>query len=196
MQATPRRGFTLIELLVVIAIIAVLAAILFPVFVTAKENARRAKCLNQLKQIQQATLSYTDSWNGYLPAYSDRNPDCNHPKVVKEAVLKYAGNKDGLWECPSDHGYEAWDVKHFYTEWETSYWFNDRIYAEVEPINKAKELSGCRYQSRLIMQWCIGSHPTGATKLQNIAYGDGHVKPLTATQLIKQVPKTKQVWGQ
>jgi prepilin-type N-terminal cleavage/methylation domain-containing protein len=45
-----RKGFTLIELLVVIAIIAILAAILFPVFARARENARRASCQSNLKQ--------------------------------------------------------------------------------------------------------------------------------------------------
>ena len=43
------RGFTLIELLVVIAIIAILAAILFPVFARARENARRASCQSNMK---------------------------------------------------------------------------------------------------------------------------------------------------
>ena len=46
-----RRGFTLIELLVVIAIIAILAAILFPVFAKAREKARQASCLSNLKQL-------------------------------------------------------------------------------------------------------------------------------------------------
>ena len=45
------RGFTLIELLVVIAIILILAAILFPVFARARENARRASCQSNLKQM-------------------------------------------------------------------------------------------------------------------------------------------------
>ena len=51
-----RRGFTLIELLVVIAIIAILAAILFPVFARARENARKANCASNLKQIGTALL--------------------------------------------------------------------------------------------------------------------------------------------
>ena len=55
MKTTARRtftsGFTLIELLVVIAIIALLAAILFPVFARARENARRASCQSNMKRI-------------------------------------------------------------------------------------------------------------------------------------------------
>jgi prepilin-type N-terminal cleavage/methylation domain-containing protein/prepilin-type processing-associated H-X9-DG protein len=53
-----RRGFTLIELLVVIAIIAILAAILFPVFLKAKEKARTMKCLAHGRELGQAMMMY------------------------------------------------------------------------------------------------------------------------------------------
>ena len=55
----PHPGFTLIELLVVIAIIAILAAILFPVFARARENARRTSCASNLKQMGIALMLYT-----------------------------------------------------------------------------------------------------------------------------------------
>ena len=56
-------AFTLIELLVVIAIIAILAAILFPVFARARENARRSACMSNLKQIGLAAAQYTQDYD-------------------------------------------------------------------------------------------------------------------------------------
>jgi prepilin-type N-terminal cleavage/methylation domain-containing protein/prepilin-type processing-associated H-X9-DG protein len=62
-----RRGFTLIELLVVIAIIAILAAILFPVFARARENARKASCQSNLKQLGLGFAQYTQDYDGGYP---------------------------------------------------------------------------------------------------------------------------------
>src|ERR1700682_886826 len=64
-----KRGFTLIELLVVIAIIAILAAILFPVFARARENARRASCQSNLKQIGLATIQYVQDYDERFPDF-------------------------------------------------------------------------------------------------------------------------------
>jgi prepilin-type N-terminal cleavage/methylation domain-containing protein/prepilin-type processing-associated H-X9-DG protein len=60
-------AFTLIELLVVIAIIAILAAILFPVFARARENARRASCMSNLKQLALGFNMYTQDYDEKLP---------------------------------------------------------------------------------------------------------------------------------
>jgi prepilin-type N-terminal cleavage/methylation domain-containing protein len=60
-------GFTLIELLVVIAIIAILAAILFPVFARARENARRASCASNLKQISLGLMQYSQDYDERFP---------------------------------------------------------------------------------------------------------------------------------
>lgn len=63
-----RDGFTLIELLVVIAIIALLAAILFPVFARARENARRTACQSNMKQIGMAIAQYNQDFDERMPS--------------------------------------------------------------------------------------------------------------------------------
>jgi len=62
-----KRAFTLIELLVVIAIIAILASILFPVFARARENARRASCMSNMKQIGIGLMMYTQDYDERYP---------------------------------------------------------------------------------------------------------------------------------
>lgn len=68
-----QRGFTLIELLVVIAIIAILAALLLPAVQQAREAARRAQCLNNLKQIALAMHNYESSFKCFPPGYIPQN---------------------------------------------------------------------------------------------------------------------------
>jgi len=65
-----RTGFTLIELLVVIAIIAILAAILFPVFARAREKARSASCLSNIKQLALGAQMYSSDYDEMImPGY-------------------------------------------------------------------------------------------------------------------------------
>lgn len=70
-RVSHKTGFTLIELLVVIAIIAILAAILFPVFARARENARRAGCQNNLKQIGLGFAQYLQDYDARYPYGAD-----------------------------------------------------------------------------------------------------------------------------
>lgn len=74
-----KPGFTLIELLVVIAIIAVLAAILFPVFAKAREKAKQATCVSNLKQIGLAIIQYCGDYDGYGPTLTWNAGDVDFP---------------------------------------------------------------------------------------------------------------------
>ena len=97
--AFTRSGFTLIELLVVIAIIAILAAILFPVFARARENARRASCQSNLKQIGLGLMQYTQDYDETLPIiwYGPAGGRTYWMDEVQPYVKSYQ-----LFKCPSD----------------------------------------------------------------------------------------------
>jgi len=87
-----RKGFTLIELLVVIAIIAILAAILFPVFARAREQARKTACLSNLKQIGLALQMYAQDYDETYPDSQITTngldgPGCTHPATPYQGAL-------------------------------------------------------------------------------------------------------------
>lgn len=95
-------GFTLIELLVVIAIIALLAAILFPVFARARENARRTSCLSNTKQLGLGALQYAQDYDEKLPPSYDGVSPSNVGGwfYIIQPYLKSVQ----LLYCPSDSG--------------------------------------------------------------------------------------------
>src|SRR3954463_1102188 len=78
-----RSGFTLIELLVVIAIIAVLIALLLPAIQSARETARRAQCLNNLKQLGVALNNYVSAEKQFPPGSVAKTYSAqpNHPQT-------------------------------------------------------------------------------------------------------------------
>lgn len=109
-----RHGFTLIELLVVIAIIAILAAILFPVFARARENARKSTCLSNLKQLELGMVMYKqdyDERNAYSGITTTVAATPNGPYTGNgtnrfwwfDMISPYVKNRQ-IIICPSDGG--------------------------------------------------------------------------------------------
>src|ERR1700732_5389452 len=93
-----RLAFTLIELLVVIAIIAILAAILFPVFATAKEAAKRTACLSNSRQQGMALMMYVNDFDGTMPSVYENYSSDTYADTWN-LMLPYTKNQD-IFYCP------------------------------------------------------------------------------------------------
>jgi len=100
-SARSRRAFTLIELLVVIAIIAILAALLLPVLASAKERARRANCISNLRQLGIAAHVYAlDYQDKVFPGR--RNASDWYTTCLSSEIYTYLTNQIGvkILDCP------------------------------------------------------------------------------------------------
>ena len=140
--ASCHRGFTLIELLVVIAIIAVLAAMLLPTLATAKEKAKRIRCVSNLRQFGISHNLYANDHNGVVLETRETSGIYRHPGIVTmrnvpgfnyytlEALGAYipgvnptptGADVGGIWWCPSPPPPIPADVAAVIRDWG---WFN------------------------------------------------------------------------
>jgi prepilin-type N-terminal cleavage/methylation domain-containing protein/prepilin-type processing-associated H-X9-DG protein len=105
----PLGAFTLIELLVVIAIIAILAAILFPVFARARDQARKTTCLSNLKQLGLGMTMYASDYDDQAVPWTLRlnNKDLNDANGVSlswDRLIQPYIKSNAVLACPSDTG--------------------------------------------------------------------------------------------
>ena len=94
------RAFTLIELLVVIAIISIIASILFPVFARARENARRASCMSNLKQMALGMMMYVQDYDETFPRAHVYLNGSSTATFWWKTIQPYTNSKQ-LFYCPS-----------------------------------------------------------------------------------------------
>ncbi|RYX84447.1 DUF1559 domain-containing protein [bacterium] len=122
-----KSAFTLIELLVVIAIIAILAAILFPVFARARENARRASCQSNSKQILLGLVQYTQDYDEkFCPIYIQPTGAYYNWSQLIQPYLK----STQTFQCPSDSSTQVsatWSAYNGQPAFHTSYIMNHYI---------------------------------------------------------------------
>ncbi|HEX9996663.1 MAG TPA: prepilin-type N-terminal cleavage/methylation domain-containing protein [Abditibacterium sp.] len=179
-----KKAFTLIELLVVIAIIAILAAILFPVFGRARENARRSSCLSNQKQICLGVAQYTQDFDEKYPTQKDTAPYYTYAQGI-QAYTK----SEQIYICPSaspdarttpdpnpfkDH---RWSVGTF----SGTYAMNNQLLdaTTLSGINLSQVLDATKTALLYEDRWFSGaSVPLFNRHLDgiNVAYADGHAK--------------------
>jgi len=160
-------GFTLIELLVVIAIIAILAAILFPVFGRARENARKSSCQSNLKQIGLGILQYVQDYDETMPRYGQSSDAFQETAASSgegastdrykwmDAIYPYVKSEQ-IFVCPSA-------AKRVVGSTATSAYFQPSVY---------RYRSGCNAGSNPNGAGCIYPYPYGSYAM-NAAYRGG-----------------------
>jgi prepilin-type N-terminal cleavage/methylation domain-containing protein/prepilin-type processing-associated H-X9-DG protein len=196
-----KHAFTLIELLVVIAIIAILASILFPVFARARENARRASCMSNLKQIGLGAMMYVQDYDEKYPILSYLDSEQVVPPNGVGTVnncwifrLQPYLKSSQLFNCPS--ATRAWTGDK-YAATTTSYGANQLLltpgtpplamaavdkpsqtimFADSDGVNPYTILNYYfappYYTGTSASRWMADRHLEGA----NVVFADGHVK--------------------
>jgi prepilin-type N-terminal cleavage/methylation domain-containing protein/prepilin-type processing-associated H-X9-DG protein len=178
LRKTARKpAFTLIELLVVIAVIALLAALLFPAFAGARNKARQATCVSNLKQIGLAAALYLQDYDEHYPLGHSptddpitRADDNGYEMHFIDLMRPYIRNtrNQGVWRCPNDRS-RLFDVdkvdntttKELRVSYSINAWFEygAPVTAVAEPARKVYVLEST--DDDHFHWWELGRHAVG-----------------------------------
>lgn len=157
-------AFTLIELLVVVAIIAILAAILFPVFARARENARRASCQSNLKQVGLAMVQYAQDYDERMPSLRLNGPANGQRNLWFYLIYPYTKSTQVLI-CPSDTNNNVFTDTYWLpagtTATRISYGYNYRL-GNMNYDTIGVPLAAIQFPSKTVMVTDIGGIPSAA----------------------------------
>jgi prepilin-type N-terminal cleavage/methylation domain-containing protein/prepilin-type processing-associated H-X9-DG protein len=216
-----RRGFTLIELLVVIAIIAILAGILFPVFSRSREQAKKAACMSNMRQIGMALMQYIQDWDETFPmgdpqAWGDR-VIFNYPQdaccmgwsanpwwSAAARLMPYIKNAS-IWHCPSapDTGQQAGWPEAWPGAFPVNYAYRHCVAAGPATGVKWTMSRIARPSQTMILhergdnhetKACMCGDPRSVNASYNMVFADGHAKFVKAGTL-RWVKFGNQYWG-
>ncbi len=201
------RAFTLIELLVVIAIIAILAAMLLPALSAARERARAANCMNNLKQYGLALHMYSGDNDGYCPAQTTSTGvyfEAFYPYFAKSDWKSGSGKPMQFAVCPSDTSLTEYTYATSYGN--NCYFGRTKDGTGVDPCKL--DHANNPTENFTFMDWSVNRIlvPSAVTpanvktqarhgKNMNVLYADGHVGSISETEINDIVTKWNAKWA-
>jgi prepilin-type N-terminal cleavage/methylation domain-containing protein/prepilin-type processing-associated H-X9-DG protein len=173
-----KRAFTLVELLVVLAVIGILAGLLLPALVGAKEGGKATACLSNLHQIGIALQLYVQENQNLLPVMQNvgtNGPPPTNGPPINVVLLPFVGGNSNVFRCPSD-------TENLFALTGTSYFWNNALNGQDADHLTILNLPYPQNQIPVVFDKDKFHIARGSSRAINYLYADGHIKNLMELQ--------------